>query len=211
MALIEVEEGEIRKLQTQLAAANPSKIVLDRISSDPKTRARVLELIKEVSPQTPIPEIDATKPILAELNALKAELANDRKARAEADSKRETDSRTKNVENTIASERKKLRKSGYSDESIKAIEDVMEERGLADYDAASALFERDRPRDEESILPSSYGRNWDLFETSEKDDETIRKAISLPKGAAQERALSRWTSGQVNDFMRELRGNRARA
>src|ERR1700682_4607211 len=66
MALYEFEGSEdefkqLKQLAAQAKSALPSKKLLDALGNNPKTRAKALELIKEVMPNFSIPEVDVPR------------------------------------------------------------------------------------------------------------------------------------------------------
>lgn len=201
MALIEVEDTELQALKQRLAAAEPSKVLLDKMGSVPKTRAQLLQLMKEINPNMAIPELDAAKPIYDALSEERAkrEALEKKIADREADeAKRKQEAQT---EEMMAKGQKYLRSQGCTDEGIAAVEKFMADRGLIDYEAGFALWEQKQPK-EESVEPSNFGRSWDLFAPPEEDGD-IKRAVSLPKGVAQENALKRWQSNEINKWAAE--------
>lgn len=204
MALIEVEQSEFETLRKQAADSLPSKQLLDKLGANPKTRAQVLALMKEVNPNLVIPELDAAKPVLDKVAALEEKLAAKEKAEAEKEAKAAEAAQKSEIEKTIKGGRKKLSEAGWTKEGIEGVEKLMQERGLADYEAAAALFEKENPK-EESTVPSNFTKSWDLFEAP-ADNELIKKAVSMPKGAAQERALKTWQNTEINKWFAEQRG-----
>ena len=203
---IEIEQDEFAKLQAELNASRPAKQVLDKIGSKPETRQKFWKLLKEVSPETPIPELDAAKPVLDEVDALRKELEEMKKTKAEEAAESAKKAREQEAASKITSGRSALRKAGWTDEGIAKVEKKMEERGLADYEAAAALVEKEEPADE-PIVPAHTDRSFDLF-TPPTEDGDIKAALSLPKGARQEAALRRWTSKELAEGMKEIRAER---
>lgn len=138
MATVEIEAGELEQLQNAYR-------LLQGMQGDARTRRPLLQMIKTLAPGVPIPELDAAAPVLSEVEAtrkavadMRAEVEQDRAAMKAAEIER-------SVTATIERERQKLADAGYGDEEIKAVEELMEKRGIADYEAASALFEKLNP------------------------------------------------------------------
>lgn len=204
MALIEVDSDEYSRLVAELQTARPSKALLDRLGNNAKTRRQVLQLYKEVDPNASIPEIDAASPVLEEVNKTRAEMAVLQKKLDDRDAAEARATREREVQNSITLGQDRLRTAGWTDEGITNVEKLMQDRGLTDYEAAAALFERSQPKDE-PVMPSDFGRNWDLF-AAPSDNEDIKAAVSLPRGAAQEQALRRWQSKEINNWFAENRG-----
>lgn len=200
MALIEIDEGEYQRLRSN-ADALPSKALLDKLGANPKTRRAVLEMVKEINPAANIPELDAAAPVMAEVGTLKGELAELRKQLQAENDERATREREGSTTALIERERGKLRAQGYQDEGIAAVEKLMTERGLTDYEAAAALLERSRPADE-VVLPN-YDRSWNMFEP-EKGDDAGKLLTSGVAGARK------WQSNEIQKFFREKREGKLR-
>ena len=206
MALVEVDQDELNKLRAVATGALPSKTLLDKLAANPKTRKQVLTLIKEISPDTPIPEIDAAAPIMQKVEELEKQLAEREKAQKEKEEKAAAEASTRDFENKIESGRKKLREIGYTAEGVEKIEKLMADRGIMDYDAAEALFDKENPKSD-PISPVNMSRTWD-FMVPPEDDNLIKEAVTLPKGNKQENALRRWQGREINKWFTENRGNR---
>lgn len=209
MALIELEEDEVRRLQAEHAAAAPAKAVFDKIvSKSPETRLEMLRLIKKVSPETPIPELDAAQPVLDEVSKVRKEFDDFRNAingeKAEA-AKR---AREAGAEGEIAKGRQYLRSLGYDDDGVKAVEAHMEKRGLVDYEAAEAHFAKAQPADE-PIIPSNYGQSWDLFQPRGADDP-LGDILKMGKTRA-ERAIRSWSEKEARATLNDIRNGRVAA
>jgi hypothetical protein len=182
MALIEVDQDEFAKLQAELTTSRSHRDWMNRVGGNPKTRRKLLELVREDNPSVAIPELDAAAPILSEV-------AEERKARQALEKRlddekleRETRERAAAATSQIEREHERLRAQGWSTEGIAKIEAVMGERGLLDYEAGAALVEKQQPK-EDALLPSNYGRNWDLFEPPAEDNDIKRGAVAQPRRA----------------------------
>ena len=164
MALIEVDENE-----AQAGAA--AKLLLDKVANNPETRKGLLKLIKQINPNASIPELDTAAPILSEMEAMR-KAYDEKMAALEAKlaQKEDVDNFTKEVEK----HRNKLRREGWTDEGIAEVEKVMETRGFVDYDAAAALVEKQRPKEEpvaKDGVDFAFGDlGWRPPKASEQDD-----------------------------------------
>lgn len=204
MALIEVDGDEYARLVNELQTARPSKALLDKLGSNAGTRRKVLELYKQVDPNVVIPEIDAASPILDEVKQTRDAMAAMQKKLDDRDAAEARALRERAVQDSITAGHDKLRSAGWTDEGITNVEKLMQERSLTDYEAAAALYERAQPKDE-PILPSDFGRSWDLF-APPADNDDIKAAVALPRGQQQEAALRRWQSKEINNWFAENRG-----
>lgn len=205
MALIEVDADQFAALQREHAAAKPSKVLLDKLAANTETRRSVLQMVKKLSPETPIPELDANQPVLDEVAkerdarlALEKRLA-DKEA---AEEKARLDAR---VSGQIEEGRGFLAKRGYSTEKIAKIEELMNSRGLADYEAAEALFAQAQPV-ETPMLQSGYDRHWNMAQPDEGDaDHEL-----LMQGGRKMSGARKFVDKQINSVLRELRSGNSR-
>ena len=114
------------------------------LANNPKTRKGFLGLIKEASPQTPIPEID-------EVRAVNAEIEKRDKKIADLESKFENHVFGQQLAQTKNTVRDKY---GLSDEEMKKLEERMGKKELpADYEWAARLHKQET----EAATPTSFG------------------------------------------------------
>jgi len=202
MALIEVDANEYERLQAELNAARPSKALLDKLAAKPGSRLAVQKIVKEAFPDTHIPELVAAEaakneltPMVERLAALETRLTDDEAAR-------EKSARDARFGAQIESGRNLLRQRGYSTEKIEAIEKQMETRGIADYDAAEALYARDNRARESVAEPSAYDRNWNMAAPDAGDED--HKLLLL--GGRKMTGARQFVAKQINSTLREMRG-----
>lgn len=205
-----IEDAEYERLTRRLQegeSAIPSKRLLDMLGKNPKHRAALLQMMKDANPEMAIPEIDAAKPVLDKVDALAKDFADYRKANEDEKTERDKKARESRAGSEVEQGRIKLRKAGYTPEGVEKIEKLMGERGLIDYEAAAALFDRQTPPDM-PVLPTNFGRAMPMIDDTAPDD--LKKAVSFPKGRAQDQALKRWTNSQLQagmaDIIKERRG-----
>jgi hypothetical protein len=115
-----------------------------KISGNKKTRKGFLGLVKEVAPDTPIPEID-------EVNAVEAKLASEREARE----KFEKEQRDRWFSEDLAKKKAEAKaKHGLDDAGMAKMEEMMKKGELpADYGWAAPLFKQQT----EVSAPTNYG------------------------------------------------------
>jgi hypothetical protein len=131
--------------ETQWNSAQNVVRSVTEIMKDPKRRMRLLELQKEAEPNAVIPELDAQKPvqeavegISKKFDELRAELQTERE-------KRDNDSKLEQFTKKYEAGRKLLATNGYNEDGVKAVEKLMEERGIADHEDALVIYERLHP------------------------------------------------------------------
>lgn len=115
-----------------------------RLSGEKKTRKGFLGLIKEVAPNTPIPEID-------ESNAVEEKIQAERTARESF----EQEQRNRWMAEDLAKQKHEVAASnGLSAQDMSAMEKMMAEKQLpADYKWAAQLYKQQT----ESATPTNYG------------------------------------------------------
>lgn len=206
MPIVEIEESVLAQLQADLAASKPSKQMLDLVGADPKRRREMLRLFKEAKPDASIPEIDAPAAAMAEVDARLKPLQDGLAALTDKLTKREQQESEAALTGDIEQGRGALRRAGYTAEGITAVEDLMKTRGIADHEAAAALFEKLNPKDE-PVLSSDYGTRMVMpFEDTSASDE-LKKIAGMP-GKQALQAVNRWAQSEVRKGLTELRGQR---
>lgn len=191
MPKIEVDEGEYN----QMVAL---RTVAQKIVANPKARKMLESAQKEVDPNASTPTLDAEAQQLAPVNALKTELSEEiaalRKDREDEKKQRTLDDLAAKQTAGLA----RLRKAGYTDEGVTAIQKLMEDKGLFDVDDAVAIFERNNPP-QIPVTPGGIG-SWGFADLAGEPDTDIKALIA-----------SRGENDQVADRMalnalKEFRG-----
>lgn len=154
MAAVEIEESE-------LAQYRGIAQTLQAWMSNPKARKKILEARKEIDPNAIIPELDAAAPINEAMSKLDEKLmALDKKLSDDAAAREQSEKMSK-LNSQWESGRVKLRSSGYTEEGIKKVEELMEKEGIANHEAGAAYYDRLNPP-EEPLSPSS-GSGFDML------------------------------------------------
>jgi hypothetical protein len=196
---VELEEGEYNRLMALQGVA--SKIV-----ANPAARRRLEEAHKLVDPNASTPLLDQEKSQLEPLNAIKKELSDEIAAlkKDREDEKREATLRTIADKQTAGLSR--LRKAGYTDEGVAAVQKLMEDKGLLDVDDAVAIFERNHP----PAIPATpgggiTGDRWNFQDVNDTTDKDIAALLANKgEGGASDAATSRL----ANAALMEIRGAR---
>ena len=106
--------------------------LVDVLAANPKTRNKLLALVKEHNPDVRIPEVDmpqeirdqAVKPLEDKIQALEAELTKDR------------------VERRTAKDRATAMDMGLREDELPEVDKVMTERGIGDYKTAAEFYSK---------------------------------------------------------------------
>jgi hypothetical protein len=181
MPLVELEDRELarlRSIERDHDDAAKWRQAWGQVVNDPATKLDAWRVFKKKYPDIAVPELDtveaASAPILAELEALKKQIAEDREASSKASAEREERDREKLAKETISQSRRRLRGDGWDDEAIEKIEALMQERGIGDYDVAAAYVRSQMPKP--APLNNAYeGRDLNWFNPG--DDEPDSKLL----------------------------------
>lgn len=161
MALVEIEDALLGQLGVAYAdrgaewkRAREHEQFFQKVAGG-KNRAKLMHLLKEEFPDLAIPEIDAAAPVMGEVEKVRKEFeeykaAQEAKAEEAAKAAKERD-----AGRAIEDGRRWLRQQGFDDEGIKKVEELMQQRGVADYEIAASHVRATMPQPEP--LPSSSG------------------------------------------------------
>lgn len=180
--------------ETQLGSLNTIAKITQGLLNNPKTRKAYLSAVKEAHPNIAIPEIDAAAPIEQHMSGIEKKMT-DFMIKMEADREAERTERVKRgVDRQVDEGRLLMRKRGYTDEGIKAVEDMMSAEGIGDYNNALKIYEHDHPLPsvgrpgrtnifefiDESAKPAEKQAEYikDLMATRGDDENVLNRQIS---------------------------------
>lgn len=197
--IVELDEEEFNRL-AQLRG------VAAKIVANPKARVMLEQAHKLVDPNAPTPMLDQETSRLEPVKEMEKKFADEIAAlkKEREDEKREA---------TLAALAQKqkdgfaaLRRQGYTDEGIQAIEKLMETKGLLDVNDAVAIFEKSNPPPTPSSPSGGMtGTAWGFADVNAESDKAIQELIAS-KG--QNEALAdRMAISALNDF-RQSQGRR---
>jgi hypothetical protein len=201
MSTVEVDE-------LQLQQSQKLRQTVEGWLKHPKAKRKILEAQKLVDPKADIPELDEPDPIEAlraesatEIAALKKQIEDDKAGR-------ERDGRIAQLQAMKDKGIATLREQRYTDAGIKAVEKIMEEKGILDPLDAAAIFERDHPP-QMPVSQSGTG-GWNFAElpssTDDADDKYVDSLLKAGKNGISDGALSQRIGATIN----EVRGNSRR-
>ena len=201
MPMVEVDE-------VQLQQNNKLKQTVEGWLKNPKARRKVLEAQKLVDPKADIPELEepdpieaATKPLADQVAALSKQIEEDKVTR-------ERDTRLQQLQALKDNGIKRLRDQRYTDDGIKAVEKIMEEKGILDPLDAAAIFERDHPP--QAPLQQTGSGGWNFGElpssTEDADEKYVDQLLKAGKNDISDGALMQ----RVHNTINEVRGNARR-
>jgi len=190
--IVELDEDEYNRMKALQGVA--AKIV-----ANPNARKMLEQAHKLVEPNAPTPLLDQEKAQLEPLNAIKTELTTEiEKLRKEReDEKREATlaAIAQRQQTGLA----KLRREGYTDEGVAAVQKLMEDKGLLEVEDAVAIFEKANPPKTPSTPSGGMtGTAWGFADSTESTDKSIQDLIAS-KGQ-NESLVDRMASQALNEF-----------
>ena len=198
MPMVEVDE-------LQLQQSNRLKQTMETWLRNPKAKRKILEAQKLVDPKADIPELDEPDPIEEIKAATAKEIADLKKQIADDAAARERDGRIAQLQALKDNGIKKLREGRYTDEGIKAVEKIMEEKGILDPLDAAAIFERDHPP--QAPVQQTGSGAWNFGDlpssTDDADEKYVDQLLKGGKNGISDGALSQ----RIQQTINEVRGN----
>ena len=199
--MVEVDE-------LQLQQSHKLKQTVENWLKNPKAKRKILEAQKLVDPKADIPELDEPDPIEALRAESTKEIADLKKQIEEDKANRERDGRLAQLQTLKDSGIKKLREQRYTDDGIKAVEKIMEEKGILDPLDAAAIFERDHPP--QAPVQQTGSGGWNFGElpasTDDADEKYVDQLLKAGKNGISDGALMQRVGNTIN----EVRGNARR-
>lgn len=190
--VVEVDEAEYN----QMVAL---RTVAGKIVANPAARRQLEQAHKLVDPNAATPLLDQERLQNEPLTALKTEM----QARIDALQKERDDEKRENALTAIAGRQTadfaKLRKEGYTDEGIAAIQKLMEDEGITKVNNAVAIFERNNPPQMPSTPQGGMtGTSWGFADVNADTDKMIQELIGS-KGN-NEAVTDRMAAAALQDF-----------
>jgi hypothetical protein len=168
--LIEVDEEQYNSGQVL-------KQKLGQIFANPDAKKLLQKAHKMVDPKAITPELDADEKMTASESALRKEFEDYKAAQEKKESEALEASQKTQGEARWNAGRDALRQRGFTEDGIKAIEELMAKEGITNHKIAADSWERDNP----PAMPAMPGGTggWNFLDQSASDsDEDIKKLIS---------------------------------
>ena len=178
--MAEVDDQTLREL------ANYGAFVR-RGLENPKTRRKMLEINKELNPQTAIPEIDESDPLRAEIADLRADVHKEREERGQREALNEL------TQKWLAGQAA-ARKRGFTDESLEKLEKFMGENSLVSHEMAIPAYQELNPPPKPAVNSST---RWDFFGQQPDNGPDLKM---LYEGKDEQ-----WLDGQITDTLNKVR------
>jgi hypothetical protein len=187
MALIEVEDQIIAALAQngikytdasgKIAKGAEVEAAWQKLLSGPD-RLTVLQAYKRAYPNASVPEIDAAAPVNDAVAAIRKEFDEYRAAADKEKEETRAKAREEAANGTVAKGRQWLRgDKKLDDDGVTAVEKVMQDLGVPNYEVAFNHWRASQPADPEQLPSSWAGRSLDWFREQEDrpDLELLRK------------------------------------
>ncbi len=189
--MVEVDENEYNQMVALQQVAR-------KIVAKPESRKLLEQAQKLVDPNAATPLLDQEAAQLAPVKELETKV-NERIAKFEKD--REDEKREATLA-AIADRQTRglaqLRKAGYTDEGVAAVQKLMEDKGLLDVDDAVAIFERANPPQMPSTPQGGMtGTAWGFADNNDAD-KSIQELIAT-RGQSDS-VTDRMAAAALRDF-----------
>lgn len=189
---VEVDEAEYNRMVAL-------RTVAGKMVDNPSSRRLLEQAQKLVDPNAATPLLDQEAAQLAPIKEMEKNL-NERVAKFE---KERDDEKREATLAAIADRQTKglaqLRKAGYTDEGVAAVQKLMEDKGLLDVEDAVAIFERANPPQMPSTPQGGMtGSAWGFADVNADSDKLIQELIGS-KGQ-NESTTDRMAAQALNDF-----------
>ena len=166
--VIEIDESDYNRLTALHGVAA-------RIIANPAARKLLEQAQKVIDPNVATPTLDAEQQHLAPLKALEESVTKQISELKQSQEERDRLARINEIATKQASDKAQLRKDGYTDEGLAAIDKIMTDKGLLDVMDAVAIFERNNPPPA-PVTPGA-GSGWNFTDTTAEADKNITDLI----------------------------------
>ena len=189
MPMVEIDETELANYR-QLADYH------NKALKHPKARALYVDALAEVNEQVAqAPERMLRQQMAERDSAITERLDRFVSSFEEREQKREEREKIAALERTLSEGREMARRSGYTTDGIKDLEEFKAERGILDYEDAIAAYERRNP----PPTPVATGGNrWDFLSVPEAEMPDLKPLIEGNEDA--------WLNKTITQTLREVRG-----
>lgn len=153
-----------------------------KILADPKAKLLVQQAQKIVDPNARTPELDQQNAIKEPVSAIEKQmsdfLAEQRKDRDE----REARDKVAKLSGEIEAGKAKLRREGWTDEGLAAVDKLMTERGIMDPEIAAAYHLSKNPPPA-PVTPGGSGA-WNFMDMPKDQDDDLKRLVET-KGESE--------------------------
>lgn len=195
MPQVDIDEAELLRLRR-------TGEVVSAMYKSPSAKRKLLEALKDVRPDDPaVKELETPDPVQDRFAKLEAELAAERKARADSDAERERSSKLDAIQREQNLGFDQLRRERWTDDGIAKVKSVMEEKGILDVAIAAKWVESQMPPPADIAMPGGTG-GWNFADALAGESDVDLKKLIDSKG--ENEGLLRKMAGEA---IAEVRGN----
>ena len=200
MPKIEVDEEEYARQKRVFDT-------LAKIASDPKRKAKLEALHKEVDPNVSTPTIEAEKAILEPVEAVKKEFEAYKKEQSEKEQKQLADRQQSEWTSKWNAGQQKLKDRGYTPEAIAKFEEDMAQKGITDHELYADAWEKRNPTPAPA-MPGGTG-SWNFLEipTEDKDVDIKHLIEQTARKESSDSVADKMAREALNEF-RQATGRR---
>ena len=186
--------------EEQLLRDQKLRGLIEKVMADPEAAVLVEQAVKKIDPNAKTPKLDARKAVAEPVDQLRKEMADFIKAQNEDREKREAEANRATITAKVDAGFAKLRQAGWTEDGIKSVEALMNEKGLLDPLDAADLYEKRNP----PPLPTTpTGGAWNFPEIPKDGGNDYEKLLIDSKGGndliAEREAMA---------VLNEIRGSR---
>ena len=181
--------------ETQFLAQNSVVDLVNKILKNPDARKAFHDAAKKVDPSMSIPEVDAKNEVLGEVEKVRAEFNDFKKAVTDKEAAAEAAARTNAFAASWENQKNSLRQEGWMDEGIAAVEKLAQDRGIVDLEAAALLHQKLNPP---PAPVTTAGFGFSLFEAPDTQNSEAMKKLMDSHGD-DEGALNTMVRAALND------------
>jgi hypothetical protein len=161
--------------EEQLLRDKNLRAQVERIMGNPDARLLVEQAAKIVDPNAKTPTLDQKKIVEEPVSKLEAKMDAFITAQNKANEEREAQRKRDELQNQVASGLGRLRANGWTDDGVKGVEKLMEEKGILDVDIAAAYFEKQHPP--QAPIKSGGTGAWNFLDQAPEGDADLKKLV----------------------------------
>jgi len=191
--MVEVDEEQLLRDQRLRA-------LVEKIYAHPEAGVLVEQAAKLVDPNAKTPKLDAKKAVTEPMSAVEKKLEEFIAAQTKAQQERDAENKRNELKTRVDTGIANLRRQGWTDEGIKAVEKLMEDKGILDPLDAAAIYEKHNPPPAPTT-PS--GGAWNFPEIPKDGGDLFEKALLDSKG--QNDLIA---EREAMNVLNEIRGSR---
>jgi len=173
MARVEIDEAEFVRLSKLNNFAHG-------LLQNPQSALLVEQAAKIVDPNIKTPRLDQRAAIQSPMQQMQDDMAKLRKEIADRDAAVTQNQTLQALSQKRDEGFRALRRSGWMDDSIAAVEKIMDEKGILDVEIAAAYHEKMHPPQSPAMPGSSGG--WNFMEQIDDSDKELNGMIEALAG-----------------------------